>query len=289
MTATSIEPIARRRGLVAALQHSVPRNQFFAGLYLLACANGLVGRVLYSLTLEGWMGAATAVEMNVIVLAACYVGLYLVLHSDDQEQVRPADFIVAVPFLVLVALPIFPVSWMALAGLSLYILLFANNGSSGRTRGAIVLLALSVPMLWSRLVFQFFANIILDIDAALVASIMGTERVGNLVRFADDSGYMFISPACTSFGNISFAFLCWITVTQWVRHRWSPIDILWCLLACGSVIAVNVVRIAVTGLSQRNYELIHNQWGEAVGSLVIMAITIGVSVIGARREIFARS
>ena len=89
-----------------------------------------------------------------------------------------------------------------------------------------------------------------------------------MVRFADDSGYMMVSPACTSFGNISYAFLCWVTITQWANHRWSPMDLLWSSLACVSVVAVNVTRIAVTGLSHAHYEAIHNQWGEMVLSTV---------------------
>ena len=48
-------------------------------------------------------------------------------------------------------------SWVAVTGLSLYILLFANDGPE-RRRGALILLALTVPMLWSRLFFQFFAQ-----------------------------------------------------------------------------------------------------------------------------------
>ena len=33
------------------------RDEFFAGLYILACANGLLGRAIQSITFESWMGA----------------------------------------------------------------------------------------------------------------------------------------------------------------------------------------------------------------------------------------
>jgi hypothetical protein len=43
-----------------------------------------------------------------------------------------------------VILPIYPISWVAVTGLSLYILLFANGSwTSARTRAAIILLALT--------------------------------------------------------------------------------------------------------------------------------------------------
>ena len=37
----------------------------------------------------------------------------------------------------------------------------------------------------------------------MVTWLLGTERIGNMVRFADNSGYMVITPACASFANIS--------------------------------------------------------------------------------------
>jgi hypothetical protein len=71
--------------------------------------------------------------------------------------------------LVLIALPIGGLSWIAVAGLALYILLFTGADLPMR-RGAIILLAVTVPMFWSRLLFQYFANFILEIDASLVAT-----------------------------------------------------------------------------------------------------------------------
>jgi exosortase/archaeosortase family protein len=287
VTATSTELTARRRGLIAALQHSLPRNELFAGLYILACANGLLGRSIYTLNLEGWYGAVTGFEINVIVLAACFAGVYLIA-TGSRDQIRTLDFVVALAFLGLVALPIYALSWVAVTGLSFYILLFANDGAE-RRRGALILLALSVPMLWSRLVFQFFARPLLELDAMMSAWLLGTERTGNLVRFADNSGYMLITPACASWANITFAFLCWVVVSQWVNHRWRSIDLLWLFLACASVVAVNVTRIALTGQSQENFQLIHSQYGELVEGPIFLCLIIGFSVIGARRELFHRA
>ena len=109
----------------------------------------------------------------------------------------PLDLAVAVVFLGLVILPIFILSWLAVTGLSLYILLFAND-SSTRRRGALIMLALTVPMLWGRLLFQLFDRPLLEIDAMLAASLLGTDRVGNMVGLVDGSGYMVILPACSS-------------------------------------------------------------------------------------------
>jgi hypothetical protein len=288
VTAIANELSAPNRGLVAALRRALPRDEFFAGLFILGCANGLVGRSIYTFNLEGWMGAVTAFEINVIVLFACFAGVNLVFRNK-QDQIRTLDLVAGAFFLLLVILPVFALSWVAVTGLSLYILFFANDGRSERRRGALILLVLTFPMLWSRLLFQFFARPLLELDATMVTWLLGTERVGNLVRFADNSGYMLITPACASFANITFAFLCWIAVSQWANHRWSRIDFLWSSLACGSVVALNVTRIAITGLSHGHYEAIHNKWGEMVLGPIFLCLLVGFSVIGSRRELFSRA
>jgi hypothetical protein len=287
VAATTNELSEPSRGLVAALRQSMRRNEFFTGLFILGCANGLLGRSILTLNLEGWMGAVMGFDMNVIVLFACFAGVYLIA-SSNRDQIRTLDLGVALGFLGLVVLPIYAMSWVAVAGLSLYILFFATDGSE-RRRGALILLALTVPMLWSRLLFHFFARPLLELDATMVTWLLGTGRVGNLVRFGDNSGYMVITPACASWANLSFAFLCWVAVTQWVNHRWSSMDLLWGFLACASVVAVNVTRIAVTGLSHGHYEMIHGKWGDVIAGTIILCLTIAFSLIATRRELFSRA
>jgi exosortase/archaeosortase family protein len=144
-------------------------------------------------------------------------------------------------------------------------------------------------MLWSRLLFQIFAKPILDIDASLVSLLLGTPRTGNMVGFVDGSGYMIVLPACSSLANMSLALLCWITITQWFGHRWTIKDVFWASLACASVIAVNVTRISLMGISHRYYELIHSSWGDMITNTIMLALMVGVTVLGVRREVFART
>jgi hypothetical protein len=220
-------------------------------------------------------------------LFACFAGVSAILRGD-REQIRSLDLAVAAVFLMFTALPIFGLSWLAVTGLSTYILLFAKGGSPLQ-RGSVILLALTVPMLWSKLLFRLFAKQILDIDALLVASLLGTDRIGNMVGFVDGSGHMVVLPGCTSFTNMSLAFLCWISITQWAEHRWSPWDLFWSFLVCASVIAVNVTRMSLMGLSYRHYEIIHTDLGDMVANLIMLCLMLGFSVLGARRELFSRA
>src|SRR6266851_3357594 len=115
----------------------IARNEFFAGLFLLGCANGIAARGIATVHDNGWLNAA----IGVVALA-------------------------------LIALPLGGLSWIAVTGLALYILLFTDSDQSTR-RGAVILLATTVPMVWSRLLFRLFANFILEIDASLVGWLLG--------------------------------------------------------------------------------------------------------------------
>lgn len=285
-TVKTVSVSALERPQVAALFAATTRNQFFAILYILGCANGLLGRIIQSIQFSDWEGAITGIDINAIVLLACFAGILLVIEKD-REAVTQWDLMVAIPFVILVSLPIYPLSWVAVTGLSLYILIFANHNAE-RVRGALILLALTAPMLWSRLLFQLFAKPILDIDATLVSLILGTDRIGNMVGFLDKSGYEVVLPPCSSLANMSLALLCWVTITQWVGHRWVAKDVFWAALACLTVITVNVTRISLMGLSHRHYEYIHSSWGDLITNTIMLALMVAVTVLGVRREIFSR-
>lgn len=267
------------------------RDELFCVLYVVGCANGLLGRFIQAIHADSALASALSIDINAIVFFACFAGLSMMFSSVGQasgeQQIQKLDVAVAAIFFVLVALPIYPLSWVAVTGLSLYIVLRARENPD-RVRGAIILFALAVPMFWSRLLFQMFAKTILDIDALLVATMLDSSRAGNMVRFVDGSGYMIVLAPCSSLANMSLAFLCWISISQWVRHKWSKIDLLWSGLACLSVVAVNVTRISLMGLGQSYYSAIHNQWGDLVTNTIMLILMVMFSVIGARREIFAR-
>jgi hypothetical protein len=275
--------------LLKTLHRLMSRNELFASLCILACANGVGVRIIQSVNQLGWTEAVfNSFEISAIVLIACAAGVSFVLQ-DSRDEIRPMDFVVGAGSLVLVVLPIVALSWLALTALSLHMLLFTNPNSS-RRRGAIILLATTMPMLWCRLFFECFSNSILKVDALMVGWLLGTDRVGNMVRFADGSEVLAIFPACSSFANMSLAFLSWVTLSQWVQHRWSPWDILWCLLIFTSVVAVNVTRLSLMGLSDWHYHTIHNnQWGETLTNTIMSGLVVGISVLGVRRELFSRT
>jgi hypothetical protein len=274
------------RYAVLPLAGQVSRGEFFAALLILGCVNGLGSRIIQSVHQFGWADSlSNTFGISAIVWLSCIAGISIILR-DQTDGVRSADVAIGAGFLVLVILPIGPLSWLAVTVLCLYVLVATTDASL--RRGAFILLATSVPMLWSRMLFLFFANWILEFDTSLVAWLLGTHREGTLVEFADDSGLLVILPSCSSLANVSLAFLCWVTISQFASHKKSLYDLLWCFLACVSVVTVNVTRISLMGLNHVMYDKIHNHWGDTVANIIILGLTIGCCVLGVRRELFSR-
>ena len=259
------------------------RAEFFGGLFLIGCANGLAPRVIQSITQKGWAEALLSTfQTSLIVWVACYVGLRLTFR-DRSETISRCDLGVGIFVFSVVSLPVGGLNWFGITVLALYIVLFTSPSSMGR-RGAIILFATTMSMLWSRLFFAFVANPILRVDAALTAWFRGTDRVGNMVHFADGQGYLVILPGCSSFANISLAFLSWVLVNQSVGHRWRWQDIGWLVAACASVVAVNVSRLSMMAFDMAAYLSVHNEWGEAIANLITLILIVCISAMGAQRE-----
>ncbi|HLH95419.1 MAG TPA: hypothetical protein VKW08_09905 [Xanthobacteraceae bacterium] len=264
------------------------RSEFFFALFFIGCFNGLGARAVDSIRSQGWSEALLSTfGVSGIVWVACFKGLELVLR-EPIGKIRLADLGLGVLILMLVSLPIGGLSWLAVSMLGVYVLLQGAPTSTQR-RGVIILLAVTVPMLWSRILFRYFANLILEIDAKLVGLILGTQNAGNIVPFADHSGSLIILPYCSSLANVSLAFLTWVLVTQWLSRRWAARDLRWCFLAGASVVAFNVSRISLMGRDQAHYELIHSQYGDLVGNLLLLSLMIGICLFGARRDLLTRS
>jgi len=283
----SIRPSFAPRLLQAARQ-SVSRDEFFTGLFILALVNGLAARasqLMRHLDLSAL--AATALSVSAVVWFACFAALALALRSNKDEEVTTADGLVGVAVVFLVAVPISQLSWFALATLALYVLRTSQAGSTMR-RAALIFLAITVPMCWGPLLLEAVAKPFLWTDALFVSNLIGTEQTGNLVKFADGSGYFQIFPACSSYHNVSLALLAWISVSQFVEHEWSPKDLVWCLLAALSVLTVNVTRIGLIGLYREHFETIHGPFGSGVADCVSLSLILTICLLGVRREVFSR-
>jgi hypothetical protein len=274
------------RGSILRAASGLHRGEYFAGPFIVGCTSGFTSPLIHSVNEIGWADALfTTFGISLIEWASCIAGVFLLLR-DRTLGVRSLELLLGAGFIFLVILPIGALSWLAVTGLSIYILV--STGVSTSRRGAFILLAATVPILWGRWSFLLFANSILAADASLVSWLLGTHRTGNLVEFADNSGQLVIFPACSSLANVTLAFLCWVTFSQLVCYKKSGNGFLWCLLACAAVVAVNVTRVTILGLSEWHYAAFHNEWGDVAANLIILGLIVSICALGVRRELLQR-
>lgn len=259
------------------------RNELFVGLVAVGFANGISERVGKTVTEAGITAAlASTFDISVIVWVAWGLCIVFLLRSPVQPVSR-SDGIVTVFTLMAVVVPVAPLSWLALTGLALHILWTSPRASLSH-RAAWILLAVTVPMFWTRLLFAALSDTILQADAVLVARLMGTYRVGNAIQFVDGSGYLWIAPACSSLANMSLAVLCWVTATKVVHHRGSMRDIGWIALSLLAVVAINVSRISLIGFYPAYFDLIHGPVGATVASWLILGTTVTICLLAVQHD-----
>jgi exosortase/archaeosortase family protein len=263
------------------------RNELIAGLFIIGFANGILIRVVERLRTREWTDVLmNTFEISAIIWVALFAGISFLLRRP-RAPVTHVDKAVASAAGAAFLAPIVPLSWMALFALAIYVI-WTSQAKSFPRRGGWILLATTIPMFWSPVMLALLSDFILDVDAILVSWIVGTERAGNAVSFADGSGYLWIAPGCSSLPNMSLAILCWVLFTQ-VFYRGPPFRHAWCCaLACAAVVAINVARLSLIGLYREHADLLHGQIGAAVANWLTLAAIVGICALGVRHDLPAR-
>ena len=291
MTSHFLDPMAKpaprgARGATAALRGGLPRNALVSGLFALGLANGFTLAIMESLSSASAFGAlANTFGVSAIVWVACAVGLSYSARESGRAASR-VDLSVAAAATLAFLVPVPYLSWLTLGALSLYVIHTSAPNSFAR-RGASIVLAVTIPMFWSRATFSMLSDTILRFDATLVGWLVGTPHSGNTIAFADGSGYLWIAPACSSLGNVSLALLCWVLFTQTSEHRLKPAAFVYCLFACAAVIAINVLQLALLVLYPQHFDTIHGAIGLALANWTTLAAMVGIIWYGARRAAIA--
>jgi exosortase/archaeosortase family protein len=273
-------PVASRGYLLA-----VPRAELFTGLVLVGFANGITGPAMTAVQDSGVISAVLdTFGVNVMVWCAAA----LAVSSFWRVSVQPinrTDLAVAVAAIACYFAPQPKLSWIGLTGLAIYMLCTSQPHGPLR-RGSWIVLAMTVPMLWVRVVLTVLPSI-LDVEAMLASWLSGTSRVGNVIYFADGWGYLLVERGCSSLTNISLAILCWLLFAQSVDRRWSLRCVGWCLLACAAAIAINTVRLSILAQQGERFDQLHGTAGEVTG-LITLGAVVGICWFGTRHERISR-
>ena len=259
----------------------VPRNELFAAVFLFGFANGVMIRVADATDKNGPAAALlNTFDISLFVWIGGGLAIRYVLGGNSRQANRP-DLLIAGVSMFASALPVPYVSWLGLAALSIYLILESPDCSSTR-RGSYIMLAVTVPVFWSRMLFAALSDPILTFDAILVSMITGTDRLGNTVQLADGSGYLWIAAGCSSLTNVSSAILCWVLFTQTSNRRVNTIG--FGVLACLAVVCINVSRIALIGLHPELYNLIHGDVGSTIANWTTVLVTCAICSWGVNRD-----
>lgn len=265
------------------LGRGVSRSFLYGGMIVVGFANGISEKVSTAISSEGVAWAAlNTFDVSLFVWLGAGAGLLLVGRTPPIKADR-RDWTIAAGAGAAVLVPVPELSWLAVTVLAFGLLLRAEPHGTLR-RGAIILLAVTVPSLWARIAMSVFSETILTADATLVAWAVGSERQGNLVPFTDGSGAMWIAPACSSFTNLSLAILAFAVAVNLTGGRMSPAKLALAALACASVVLVNVTRLSLIGHFPDHFELIHGPLGAGLAGWLATLAIVGISWFAVRRD-----
>ena len=199
-----------------------------------------------------------------MIWVAMYAALKIGLADPPGEWTR-RDAVVLSAVVILSFLPISFAANAGLLGCGIYLFATSRQGEPA-WRVSLVLLALTSPLIWGRVLLHIFAVPILALDAQLVAAITASPVDGNLVRGASDAPRMLIGGPCSSVHNMSLAILLWTTAAVLLNIRIDRRYVAAGLAMVVFMFVLNVARLATIAVFPDQYELLHVGAGAAAFS-----------------------
>ena len=260
------------------------RGGAFAAAGVLAALNAHVDHILMDLTWQSPVDALLNLGGVSAVMWAAMLVAWKIGGESDRPLRGPLDKAVLA---IVILLSFVPISYAAQAGLLLcacYLLVTARRQDDPERRSAIVLLSLTGPLIWGRLLLRVFERPILALDAYLTGAAIGSKVDGNIVRFADGSGVMVIGDPCSSVHNISIAIVLWTTAAMLFKIRIDRQYMMVGIAMAASMFALNVVRLSMIGLFPAHFEFLHVGEGATLfawSGLIVASLIAGFGVVRA--------
>lgn len=259
----------------------VMRNDVRVLVLLVGFLNAVMFQVANSVDALGAFGAiANTFGISAIVWTALFIAASLFAQEPNRPLTRSECWV----YLGLAALFLLPLKYVGWVGLTLLALHVATSAAreSPAARGAWILLAITFPMFWSKLIFSILSGPLLQVDAALVSLVLGLPRMGNVITLADGRSHLWIAAGCSSMANLSLVVLAWTMFRETGLGPNRP-GAGSGLLCCGLIVAINVGRISLIGLYPASYALLHGAAGTTVVSWLIVVAVVAVFSLGSRR------
>jgi hypothetical protein len=263
---------------------AVSRGKIYAVCILALVANAVIKTVMATAS----QGFAGALPQGLGLSWAFWLSFALCVRLALIAEPRPAsrqDWLAGAGCVLAAAMPVGPISSAAATALALWLIFDRSPGVHLKAAGW-VLLAITVNLLWGRLVMAFFAAQIAAADASLVGLIVHTPVHGNMVRLLDGHR-MSIIEGCTSVENASVALMMFVAIVRTFRPAPRPSEMLYLGGVFAFVVAVNETRLSLMARSMDMFELVHGPASWAVINLIFTVAGLIGAALCVRREILA--
>lgn len=263
------------------LKRQITRAGIFAGAGILAALNAQADQIINILTVKWLTGLLVELGgISAIIWLAMYAALKIGIEGEP-EPISRRDAAIISTVVLLCFLPFFFVAKAGLLLAGAYLFATSKAASSSR-RVALILLALTGPLIWGRLLLTVFAAPILALDAHIVGLILGTDVKGNLIAGAPIN--FFIGGGCSSVHNISIAIVLWTTAAALFGIRLDRRYFGVGATMVAWMFVLNIVRLSLLGLFPDHFEYIHVGGGAVLFAwfdLVGAALLAGFGVLRA--------
>jgi len=266
-----------------SLDRGIGRASAFACAGVIAALNAQAGQIINILRYQSL--AISAADLGGIS-AIVWLAMFAAIKIGFEDESRPVGRADTVVLLAVVTLAIVPISFAAQGGLLLCgLYLFATSTSATPPRRiAVILIALTGPLIWGRLLLHVFAAPILALDARLVGALLGTAVDGNTVRFANEQGRLLVGTPCSSVHNMSLAIILWVTAAALFGLRADKKYVLIGIAMIGWMFALNIARLVTIGLFPARFDFLHVGAGAALfgwAGLIGAGCLAAIGVVGA--------
>lgn len=263
-----------------------PRAGVFACAGVLAALNAQAAQLLDALNnANSFIAIADLAGISGLIWFAMYAALRIGFEGTPTSLTR-VDLLLVGATVLLSLLPVAAGAKAALEICAIYAVIIGRDDRAVRRVG-IVLLGLTGPLIWGRVILDTFAISLLSADAHLVAAAIGTPVHGNIVQFANGQGQFLVGMGCSSVHNISLAIVLWTTAAALFGVRLDVRYLTCGLLMMGFMFGLNIVRLSSIGLFPDSFSFLHDGLGAELFGWTAL-IGAGVIAFGGIRSAVAR-
>lgn len=164
-------------------------------------------------------------------------------------------------------------------------LAITSAGDSADRRVAIVMLALTGPLIWGRFLLALMGPFLLHVDASVAGLVAGAPVQGNVVTLPDGHGNLYVALGCSSLHNMSLAVLLFVAVTQALRLRYTALLLMTGVGAALAMASVNMLRLATLARFPEYFDLFHTGWGGSMFGAVSFVAAGAIIAWGVHAEL----